>query len=127
MKFFQSTFNYPTEDSMNNNINPHIEQKIRRVKKEYNSLYDVLMEALQQAQSGKGAERHQQYVDEPFENQQICEIARRVGVGFNTGQAVKKSYETHGYEEDEVERKVKELLGAINYIAGAIIVLREEN
>lgn len=89
--------------------------------REYESLQGVLMEALYQAQSGKGKERHAND-GEPFEDQQICEIARRVGVGFDLGQAVKKIYESQRLDKD---RGVAELLGAINFLAAAVIVMRE--
>lgn len=87
----------------------------------YNSLFDVLIDALDQAAEGKGKERHVSG-DEPFEQQPICEITRRTGLGFPTGQAVKKIYEALRMPPD---RAVAELLGAINYIAAAVIVRRE--
>lgn len=90
----------------------------------YRILKDILDEALDQASRGKGKARHAEGV-EAFEDQQICEIPRRVGVGFNLGQAVKKCYESKRLAEKDVERGVAELLGAINYIAGAIIVMRD--
>lgn len=92
------------------------------VEDEYMSLFNVLMDALSQAQNGKGKERHAKH-KERFENQKICEIARRVGVGYQTGQAIKKA------EESAIlggVRGIAELLGAINYLAAAVIVMREE-
>lgn len=88
----------------------------------YDSLYKVLLSAYNQAASGKGKERHQLNNEEYFENQKICEIARRLSTDYNLGQAVKKIYESKRLEGD---RGIAELYGAINYIAAAIIVLDE--
>lgn len=93
-------------------------------KGEYSSLYGVLLEALQQASSGKGYKRHSE-PNEAFENQVICEITQRLrksSLGYPLGQAVKKIYETVNITNEEA---INELLGAINYIAAAIISLRE--
>lgn len=89
----------------------------------YDSLYKVLLSAYNQASNGKGKERHQLNNDEPFENQKICEIARRLSVDYNLGQAVKKIYESKRLTD---ERDIAELYGAVNYIAAAIIVKQEE-
>ena len=88
----------------------------------YDSLYKVLLSAYNQASNGKGKERHQLNDDEPFENQKICEIARRLSVDYNLGQAVKKIYESKRLAD---QRDIAELYGAINYIAAAIIVKQE--
>ena len=86
----------------------------------YQSLSNILDEALLQASEGKGKERHASE-GEAFENQPICEIARRLG-GGDLFQAVKKIYESVRLPG---EAGVRELLGAINYIAAEIIVRRE--
>lgn len=88
----------------------------------YEKLLGVLMDAFHQASRGKGKERH--CTGERFEEQPICEISRRLGLGFSLGQAVKKIYEQDRFEEKE--RRVTELLGAMVYIASAIILLEEE-
>ena len=88
----------------------------------YDSLYKVLLAAYNQASNGKGKERHQLNDEEPFENQKICEIARRLSVDYNLGQAVKKIYESKRLTDG---RDIAELYGAINYIAAAIIVKQE--
>lgn len=90
------------------------------VKPGYEVLASILDEALEQAQSGKGLERHA--CGEPFEQQTICEVARRVGMGYPLGQATKKTYES---ERLEPEAAVRELLGAINYLVAGIIIRRE--
>lgn len=88
----------------------------------YDSLYKVLLAAYNQASCGKGKERHQLNDEESFENQKICEIARRLSVDYDLGQAVKKIYESKRLTEG---RDIAELYGAINYIAAAIIVKQE--
>lgn len=85
----------------------------------YASLADVLRRALAQASTGKGHERHAE-VNEPFERQVIADMARRFGVGAVLGQAFKKSHEAQRLPKD---RAVAELLGAINYLAAAVIHL----
>lgn len=84
----------------------------------YESLAGVLQRALDQAQKGKGAERHANSL--PFDKQPMQTIAAAHGVGFLTGQASKKAEESHGLPAG---RDVAELLGAINYLAGAVIFL----
>ena len=87
----------------------------------YESLHRVLHEAMNQAAVGKGAERHA--CDESFEDQQICEIDKRLEqspCGFTLGQAVKKIYETTRLPR---EMAIVELNGAINYLAAAILHL----
>jgi len=87
----------------------------------YASLKRVLDEAFNQASKGKGIERHANE-GERFENQKICEITRRVGLGYPLGQGIKKCEESQRLMGEE---GVAELLGAINYIAAAIICMRE--
>ena len=87
----------------------------------YFSLKTVLREAIEQAESGKGKERHAE-AGEPFERQIICEVARRVGLGYPLGQAVKKIYESQRLGG---VKGMDELLGAINYVAAAYIVMQE--
>lgn len=90
--------------------------------KEYQSLMQVFEEAVNQAALGKGKDRHARE-NEPFEDQVICEVARRLSTDYDLGQAVKKIYESKRLGG---ELGISELLGAINYIAAAIIVQREE-
>lgn len=91
------------------------------VPSEYISLGLVMQSALEQASKGKGRERHAED-GEAYEDQIICEVARRVGLGYPLGQAVKKIYEG---QRIGGERGVAELLGALNYVAAAVIVMRE--
>lgn len=88
----------------------------------YESLANVLHRAFQQAADGKGAERHANAL--PFDQQPMQSIAQKHGVGFLLGQADKKTFEAHGMvKRQQEDRAVHELLGAINYLAGAIIFI----
>lgn len=86
----------------------------------YESLGKVLVAAVDQAAMGKGRERHA-HPGESFDRQKICEITRRVGIGYPLGQAIKKAEESLRLGE----AGPAELLGAINYLAAAHIVLSE--
>lgn len=86
----------------------------------YDLLHNILNEAYDQAASGKGKERHAN--GKPWDEQPIAEIGRMVGVGFNTGQAIKKLQESSRMEPDAA---CHELLGAIVYAASAIMLIRE--
>jgi hypothetical protein len=86
----------------------------------YASLRRVLDLALAQASGGKGKERHANGL--PFDCQPMLEIGRMVGVGFCLGQAMKKAQESSRMQPDAAKR---ELLGAINYLAGAYLLLEE--
>jgi hypothetical protein len=87
----------------------------------YGTLAEVLYRAYLQAADGKGKERHA--VDGvAFEDQPMATINRQLGSidGF-IYQAHKKSLEAKRLSNDAAQR---ELLGAINYLAGAVIALR---
>jgi hypothetical protein len=84
----------------------------------YDSLAVVLKRAFDQASAGKGRERHANAL--PFDQQPMQTIAGLVGCGFLAGQAIKKIQEARNLPPG---RDVAELLGAINYIAGAVIFL----
>lgn len=88
----------------------------------YDYLHEIMHRALDQAQKGKGKERHA-VSGEAFTDQQICEIDRRLEkspCGFTLGQAVKKIYETPRLDYDAA---IRELYGAVNNIGAAIIHL----
>lgn len=96
-----------------------------KVRKGYTGLLNILVEALNQAQQGKGAERHNLGGDLPFEKQRMQSISELVGsVDGMSYQACKKI--TEGVNLPTLERQVAELLGAINYIAGMIVFLRKK-
>lgn len=86
----------------------------------YESLSRVLKLAFDQAASGKGSERHGG--GKAFDCQPMLEIGRMVGTGFCLGQAMKKAQESSRMPPDAAKR---ELLGAINYLAGAYLLLEE--
>lgn len=90
------------------------------VREGYDSLFTVLTKALHQAQDGKGKERHAN--GKPFDQQPIMVIADQVGMGFQTGQAIKKTVEAHGMvNRGDLNAAERELLGAINFLAAAVI------
>ncbi len=88
----------------------------------YAPLRKVLNLALDQAENGKGKERHAK-AGEPFYRQKICEITRRTGLAFPVGQAIKKAEEIFALPTDA---GMREILGAINYLAAAHIVMEEQ-
>ena len=90
------------------------------MKDNYAALKRVLGYAVLQASEGKGKERHAD--GEPFERQKICRIARSVGIGFPLGQALKKAEEA---ERLEPGAAMREILGAINYLAASYLILEE--
>lgn len=88
----------------------------------YVSLQRVLARAYAQAADGKGKDRHVKTAGQRFEDQPICTLQRIFGTGYAFGQASKKAEESTRLPRD---RAVAELLGAINYLAAAVIVLEE--
>jgi hypothetical protein len=84
----------------------------------YERLAHVLLRAFHQAAQGKGKERHAQSL--PFHQQPMQKLIGLYGVGFALGQAAKKAQESQRLPH---ERAVAELLGAINYLAGAVIAM----
>ena len=91
-----------------------------KISTKYKELADVLFMALDQAQNGKGKERHSD--GEAFSDQIICRLTRSEGSGYPRGQAIKKIDEAKRLPKD---RAIDELLGAINYLAADIIVMME--
>lgn len=88
----------------------------------YEKLRDVLERAYNQASKGKGAERHGK--DLPFHLQPMQQIADMYGIGFMLGQVAKKIEEAQRLPKD---RAINEILGAINYCAGAVIFLEKQD
>ena len=86
----------------------------------YFPLFSVLNDALNEAQVGKGEERHGNGLS--FTEQPALSITRAVGLGFPLGQAMKKIQESQRMDTDAAKR---ELLGAINYLAAAVLFLNE--
>lgn len=95
---------------------------MKNVRKGYDQLAKVLAKALDQAQNGKGNQRHQ-VGDVTFVDQPICGLTRLYGLAYPFGQAAKKVHEVGQLERKEA--KLAEVLGAINYLAAAYIVISE--
>ena len=90
----------------------------------YDDLTHILFAALEQAEHGKGKERHAG--DRDFVDQPIMTIGRRYGIGFNLGQAEKKMQEADGMlKRGEPAAFERELLGAVVYLASAVMLVRE--
>lgn len=90
----------------------------------YESLANVLDDALEQAQRGKGLARHA--CGEAFEEQQIVQLGEWMGgsTAFAIGQACKKAIESTRLDDAAAEG---ELLGAINYLSAAVLVIRRRH
>lgn len=95
-----------------------------RVHEGYDALLIALTRALHQAQEGKGVQRHGNGL--PFKDQPIMAITRRRGFGFPFGQIEKKIDEAEGMiARNELNAAEAELLGAINYLAAAVLRINE--
>lgn len=91
----------------------------------YDSLFIVLTRALEQAQAGKGKERHAGE-GQAFEDQPIIQIGNLTGMGFQTGQAIKKAVEAQRMvTRGHLAAAEREMLGAINYLATACIEINK--
>jgi len=91
--------------------------------KDYLSLRKVLDTAYAQAAYGKGKERHAN--SKPFEEQPMQALSDQIGSEAGLiFQACKKA--TEGLRMGDTERTIKEYLGAINYLAGAVIFLEKK-
>lgn len=86
----------------------------------YDKLFAVLMQAFNQASEGKGKERHAR-TGVAFQDQPMALINKQIGSidGF-IYQAHKKSLEAIRLPDGRAQA---EILGAINYLAGAVIAL----
>jgi len=88
----------------------------------YMTLAKVLDRAFDQASGGKGKDRHVKVEGQRFEDQPICTLQHIYGNGYAFGQVGKKMEEAQRLPKD---RAVAELLGAINYIAAAVVVIED--
>ena len=88
----------------------------------YDNLRKVFDDCLHEAAEGRGHRRHS-IEGEPFEGQTSGIITELLGVSFPLGQAMKKIMESVQLSNED---GVRELIGAINYIALAIIKTEEE-
>ena len=90
----------------------------------YIPLREVLTMAYNQSAFGKGRDRHSN--GQPFMQQPIMEIGRMVGIGYQIGQAMKKSQEATGMiDRGQFDAAKAEFLGAINYLAAAYLLTEE--
>jgi hypothetical protein len=97
-------------------LNAHAEPALDK----YDALRAVLLRALEQAEHGKGKERHASE-GEAFHEQQIVKFGEWLGsCHFQVGQACKKAIESTRLPRD---RAVAELLGAMVYLAAAVLVV----
>ena len=97
-------------------------EKPKRVINGYQPLANVLQDALDQAQEGKGNQRHAN--GKPFLEQPIITDGRACGLAGPAFQARKKILEALKCQDEE--RAVQDLLGAIVYTAAMVILKREE-
>lgn len=88
----------------------------------YIKLSAVLNEAVAQAVTGKGNERHAN--GRPFDEQPIMEIGRMLGgPEGHFYQVIKKAQEANGMaKRGDRDAAVRELMGVINYAAAAVII-----
>lgn len=88
----------------------------------YESLADVLQRAYDQAAKGKGADRHAGA--RPFTEQPMQSISALLGTPDGLlYQAMKKIQESKRLDRDA---RIRELLGAINYLAGTVIFIEAQ-
>lgn len=93
----------------------------------FDDLALTLSEAFDQAAHGKGAARHG--LGQPFAAQPMQQLIRLNGLGFATGQASKKASEALrmlASGNTSAEAAVNELLGAIVYLAAAVVAVRAD-
>lgn len=88
----------------------------------YRDLLMVMQQAYTQAAKGKGKERHTKKKNQHFDDQPICALQRLYGNGYAFGQVGKKMEEAQRLPYEQARA---ELLGAINYLCAAVIVLDE--
>jgi len=96
------------------------EGQTETVYERYEFLRRVFDDAYNQASAGKGSDRHD-IAQEPYQDQQIVKIGLwQQSIDFCVGQACKKSLEAKHLSKEAARN---ELLGAINYLAAAVITL----
>lgn len=112
-----------------------VKQNPRSIADEFQAhpLYDVFLQAFQQATGGKGARHGGDRT--PFYRQQWVTLANHHGVGFLTGQATKKLNEAaHRVEHPELSSEIakpgdaawnREVLGALVYAGMAYLHANE--
>lgn len=94
----------------------------------YSALEEVLDDALEQSENGKGKERHAN--DNRYEDQVICVVQRLLKdhpFGGHAYQIIKKTIEAGRlYKIKGKEAAYQEMLGAINYASAMCILIKED-
>lgn len=109
-------------DALIEKLTAEYEASYPRTDSAYLALRQVLDRAYDQASVGKGKERHVKEEGQAFQDQPICTLQRIYGTGYGFGQAGKKTEESQRLPRAQA---VAEILGAIVYLAAAVIVLEE--
>lgn len=92
----------------------------------YEDLARVLTEAHDQSAKHKGAARHADRPNQNFSDQPLMRITERYGPGFPLGQAEKKQDEAYKmFARTEFAACKQELLGAIVYLAAAVLYVED--
>jgi hypothetical protein len=95
---------------------------------EYQALKNEFDNALQQAQGGKGKERHARE-NQYFEDQVMCQVQRLLidhPLGGLAYQVIKKTIESGRlYNDKGIEAAIEEIYGAMNYLGGMSILYDE--
>jgi hypothetical protein len=82
----------------------------------YRTLGEVLLSAFDQAAHGKGKERHAD--GKNFEDQPMIVLGKL----YKSGPLFQAAKKMHEAQNMDTEAAIRELYGAINYIAGEIII-----
>lgn len=110
-------------DTVRSNLGITVDSEVLVAVPGYEKLVDVLRMAHDHAAKGKGLERHANEL--PFEQQRMLSITRQLksprGLAY---QVIKKI--TEGLDLPTHKQQIAELLGAINYAAGIVIYLNEQ-
>lgn len=92
-------------------------------KRGYECLFAVFRDAHNQAAYGKGEERHAN--NRPFHEQRMQTISRGLDSPLGLAYQVVKKVE-EGLQMEDPDARRRELLGALNYLAGVVIFLDRE-
>lgn len=89
----------------------------------YERLFEVFREAHDQAAYGKGSVRHANSL--PFHEQRMQTISRSLGSPLGMAYQVEKKMK-EGLQMEDPDARRRELLGALNYLAGVVIFLDDQ-
>jgi len=89
----------------------------------YEALAEMMQNALDQVQFGKGKERHAN--ERTFRNQTLMNNIRAVGTGYSCGQAMKKAEELHSMvQREDYNSAIEECYGAAVYLLATALYLQ---